>query len=531
VLVGIGVLSRYRYFNYCLHDDAFISFRYARNLVRGDGLVMNPGERVEGVTNFLWTLLAAPIFVLELDPAQVAQIAGAILSLLLVLALFLYGERRIGRGWHSLIAPTFLVGNMAFVMESLSGLETMAFTLVLFATFVAFLEERRASRLRPGLWAALCAAATLLRPEGMLLFGVLFAWSVWGVLRGEPVRKLTRAALLFTLLVLPLFVWRYLYYDSWLPNTFYTKVGYTLAQVERGWRYTVYAFAFGMTRPFLIAAAALTLLALLPLRAIVLRLARLETPRAAGSETRLFPARPRAEALALALLLSATYVLYVTVVGGDYEPTLRFYMPVLPLLYLLFQEAMRGVTAVAGSSRRRRAIGTAIALLGFASTFVASEERFLKMLNRRGWPYTRMEHHRELRFVGEWLRYNTRPRSLIAVSSIGALPYFAERPIVDMMGLTDAHIGRRRMEQMGQGAAGHEKGDGAYVLARRPDVILFDKGHLFDHEASLEEVLSGARGVSELEIAQNREFLQRYDLRRIATPAGVLHYFVIREAR
>jgi hypothetical protein len=269
----------------------------------------------------------------------------------------------------------------------------------------------------------------------------------------------------------------------------------------------------------------------LPLRAIVLRLARLETPRAAGSETRLFPARPRAEALALALLLSATYVLYVTVVGGDYEPTLRFYMPVLPLLYLLFQEAMRGVTAVAGSSRRRRAIGTAIALLGFASTFVASEERFLKMLNRRGWPYTRMEHHRELRFVGEWLRYNTRPRSLIAVSSIGALPYFAERPIVDMMGLTDAHIGRRRMEQMGQGAAGHEKGDGAYVLARRPDVILFDKGHLFDHEASLEEVLSGARGVSELEIAQNREFLQRYDLRRIATPAGVLHYFVIREAR
>jgi tetratricopeptide (TPR) repeat protein len=35
-----------------LIDDAFISFRYARNL----GLVFNPGERVEGYTNLLWVL-------------------------------------------------------------------------------------------------------------------------------------------------------------------------------------------------------------------------------------------------------------------------------------------------------------------------------------------------------------------------------------------------------------------------------------------------------------------------------------------
>src|SRR5215475_11087437 len=40
-----------------LSDDGFISFRYAANLVRGDGLVYNAGERVEGYTNLLWTLL------------------------------------------------------------------------------------------------------------------------------------------------------------------------------------------------------------------------------------------------------------------------------------------------------------------------------------------------------------------------------------------------------------------------------------------------------------------------------------------
>ena len=40
-------------------DDAYISFRYAKNLAEGNGLVYNIGQRVEGYTNFLWTLLIA----------------------------------------------------------------------------------------------------------------------------------------------------------------------------------------------------------------------------------------------------------------------------------------------------------------------------------------------------------------------------------------------------------------------------------------------------------------------------------------
>ena len=43
-------------------DDAFISFRYVRNLLDGHGLVFNPGEYVEGYTNFLWVLELAAIW-------------------------------------------------------------------------------------------------------------------------------------------------------------------------------------------------------------------------------------------------------------------------------------------------------------------------------------------------------------------------------------------------------------------------------------------------------------------------------------
>ena len=42
-------------------DDAFITFRYARNLLNGAGFVYNPGEQVLGTTTPLYTLLMAAL--------------------------------------------------------------------------------------------------------------------------------------------------------------------------------------------------------------------------------------------------------------------------------------------------------------------------------------------------------------------------------------------------------------------------------------------------------------------------------------
>ena len=64
-----------------LTDDAFISFRYARNLAEGHGLVFNPGfARVEGYTNLLWVLLLAPFARLGLDLVIPAAVLGALAS-------------------------------------------------------------------------------------------------------------------------------------------------------------------------------------------------------------------------------------------------------------------------------------------------------------------------------------------------------------------------------------------------------------------------------------------------------------------
>ena len=62
-------------------DDAYISFRYAQNAIRGYGLVFNPGERVEGFTNFLWTAMTIPLEGAHVDVGRASMLIGALFGL------------------------------------------------------------------------------------------------------------------------------------------------------------------------------------------------------------------------------------------------------------------------------------------------------------------------------------------------------------------------------------------------------------------------------------------------------------------
>ena len=55
-LACVGIYLAHAAATAFLQDDAFIFLRYAQNWVAGDGLVWNPGERVEGYTSLLLNL-------------------------------------------------------------------------------------------------------------------------------------------------------------------------------------------------------------------------------------------------------------------------------------------------------------------------------------------------------------------------------------------------------------------------------------------------------------------------------------------
>ncbi len=126
-----------------LGDDGFISFRYARHLAEGQGLVWNAGERVEGYTNFLWVVLMAGALRLGLRPEVVANVLGIASGTALLVALLVFAARR--AGWRNPIvwlAPLTLATSRSFTAWCTGGLETQLFTLLVFLASVAFLRER-----------------------------------------------------------------------------------------------------------------------------------------------------------------------------------------------------------------------------------------------------------------------------------------------------------------------------------------------------------------------------------------------------
>ena len=307
-LVLLGWFSSVAWF---LTDDAFISFRYARNLLEGHGLVFNPGEYVEGYSNFLWVLELAAIWGLSgVAPERVAPwlsvafTAGTIAAMLWWITRLPSLSHRGLVGWMAL---GLVCSSATFaVWTSGGGLETRQFTffVVLAVMCLSLYRDSRRGLLVVSLS---LAAAALTRPEGPLLAALCFGWFViqrtadTGRLNLDW-RRLICLAAPFVVLVGTHFLWRYAYYGEWLPNTYYAK--HVRPWYESGFRY-------------LWAAALETgLYLLIPLAAVAMR----NCWRAS-----------RDGIWALALLLVGVHMAYVMRIGGDhfeYRP-LDFYWPLL----------------------------------------------------------------------------------------------------------------------------------------------------------------------------------------------------------
>ncbi len=195
-------------------DDAYITFRYARNLADGLGLVYNPGEWVLGTTAPLWAAILAAGYRLGLTdlPWLATVISGlcdaGTAALLVVFA------RRIG--WPPLGAA---LAGLAWALNPMSigfatgGMETSLFVLVSLTTLWL-----AASRRYLPVAAALAAVATLVRPEGALLAAVVIAWT-FVVQRRELVRTLVAAGAPIAAVGLALFA----RYGSPLPHSMAAK--------------------------------------------------------------------------------------------------------------------------------------------------------------------------------------------------------------------------------------------------------------------------------------------------------------------
>jgi hypothetical protein len=463
-------------------DDAFISFRYARNCTEGHGLVFNPGERVEGYTNFLWVVLLALGIKLGVTPEWASRLLGLAAAAGTIAVVAQCAARRMSPV-PAMIAPVLLALHPALSVWATGGLETALFGFLVTWGACRVVDEMDGAGVTLAS-AVIVALAALTRPEGAAVGVVLSAVIV--LLGGRSSAGRRRWAVwtaAFIAVWAPYFLWRWSFYGRLLPNTFYAKVDLGGAQIARG---LAYAHEFGKVTGYW----------LLPLL---------------GGLVYARPVRPVVVLGSLVAVFSA-YTIYV---GGDGLPMYRFFVPVLGPLMILAALGCEGWWSRFGHGKVLVGVGAVV----FAAAAASLRPHFAG----RDFEYVRQD-IREVdawRKIGLWFKDHAVPGASLAVLPAGAMPYYSQFPTLDLLGLNDVTIAHTAVA-MGRGQAGHEKFNLGYVLSRAPTYIVVG---VYGLRAGAPRVAVDPYYPIEFALLRSPEFQAHYRPVVAETPDGFFTFF------
>jgi len=401
-------------FNF-INDDAFISFRYADNLQRHGELVFNLGERVEGYTNFLWTILMAGVMALGQEPVFWSKALGILFGLGSLGVLARFSGRLSGRSLWDLLPALLLAIAPAYACWSTGGLETQLFTFLTTLAWTEYLLEREKRYPLSGLLFALSAMA---RPEGMLFFGLTGLHRLIELIiqRRWPERRDWIWGVGFLSLFGPYYAWRWIYYGWPFPNTYYVKTG-----ARSFWKPGFnYFWSWVSAHQLWILPGLLVVRPRLP----------------AGKEGRL---------LSLLLLYLLALCFHVIRVGGDFMALHRFFVPIMPALALLAAQGIRGLVErfqETGLSRLRLSLAALLLSLLLGAHIVRVDREALKVgsqggVDSIGWLNLFAE---QCSAIGRWLGEHAEADSSIAITAAGIIPYYSRLYTVDILALNDEYL-------------------------------------------------------------------------------------------
>ncbi|MCA9001101.1 MAG: hypothetical protein KDB61_04195 [Planctomycetes bacterium] len=411
-------------------DDDYICFRYARNLLEGNGLVYNVGERFEGFTTPLWVFLHAGWQALGGSSPALSVWAGIGAFVACCAGLALHAKRADRLPWAALV----LAAAPAMAWHSVAGLGTVPLAMCL---VFAYLSHRRAEDESKPAWGAAIwlGLACGLRQE-CALFALPFLYSQWRAgWRGTGLVPLT--------VLVGWTLFRLAYYASLLPTTYHAKKLGLLTDWGYGWRYFLEASAnFG-----------LPLLLLLAVR-FGFRGAQGKAPGARM-------------AAALGLLLHCVYVIHV---GGDFMVLSRFFVPIVPLLLVMAFESLHDRPKLA------LALGLTLALGMQWNQVIDTRDvgprkearatkRMMQLANKERW----------LR-LGEHFKETVPNSSSVAISPIGAFGWTSGLRIVDILGLTNGSAQGVQPELDLVKVKGHHKTNYAWILDQDPEYMILGNG-------------------------------------------------------
>ncbi|MEZ5289938.1 MAG: hypothetical protein R2745_02555 [Vicinamibacterales bacterium] len=422
-------------------DDAYISFRYARNLVTGRGYAFNPGDPVEGATNLLWTLMMAVPIGLGLPEDLTAAALGLAFGLLAAAQAWQLA-RALGAGeWAAFLGLATLGLCPDFWLTTTNGLAGGLYAALLTRTLLATVAGAAPAAI--GVWATLLFAT---RPDavGLLpLLGIyLAAVPAQGSRTGPgPAERLMAFAAVCAAGIGTLTLWRYVYFGAALPNSVAAKSVFGLMSPTHAptawWRGLQLIRPSG---PFEVLSLNLKSGVRYVLDFVVATL-----PLSAGAALAVLLRPRRAGVWLLAAAIAAETAVAVTN-GGDWMPGHRLLAPHLPVMAALLAVAVQALAdrleSWMPSARRTARLAGGVGLVaGIAVMGVRNQPRD----NTGGWrttPAIAVSAPASCyASMGRVFEAALPPEAVAASLVAGVFGYELQGHVVhDMLGLTDRYL-------------------------------------------------------------------------------------------
>lgn len=419
-----------------IQDDAYISYRYVANFLNGHGLVYNIGERVEGFTNFGWTIYMILLGAIGLSYIFFSQLTGALFGGGLIVLTYLIAEQIIGEKNRLFVyLPVYLVGaTISLAYWAPAGLETAAFAFFALWSFYLYLK-------RSWLLVFTLVMAVWMRPEGAVVTGLLI------IIDAIEYRRLPRfvlacagMALVFSL---PFVIFKIVYYGSIFPNPFYAKTGLNLEYISSGFEYLSRFFTHYSV---LAGGLALALLFLL-------------FGKLSSNSRCLF-------------YFVILYLAYIVLIGGDVLKAHRFFLPLFgPLAVIAALALFKLLERLVPRTRMLVLIVVGAAML--VTTYL-QPKKFVYDYN-----YLEKKFTTKMAKLADRLQESDQSDFSVALATIGIFGYrLLGHDIIDMVGLTDSTVARHNDPPIeGMSTTWKERNhNSSYLLERGPDYIMFSTG-------------------------------------------------------
>ena len=415
----ILLLFQLLFWNFTI-DDAFISFRYAKNLFLNQEIAFNIGETpVEGYSNFLWVMWMTLSFVFNIETVFFSKISGLLFCHLSVTVLYKLVFRISKSKDLSCLIVLFYVITPNIALWAIGGLETSLFSLFLFVSIYFFIldisvRKNHIIKLSPFSFTLL----SLTRHEGAILFALTLTFFTYILIKSNEININRRFLLLFcyggTFLITyaPYFLWRIVYYKNILPHTFVAK--------QTGFELLLFFERLIFYLPLIII--------LLPTFSIIVFYCSKRSNFRIRNVNRQY--------IILITLTLSIILLFLT----SWMPGYRFTVPIIPLVYLLLPKPLNFLLTTYRNKFRLRILSknftfitiTIICILNFSQIFT-----FYPFVDIYG---TGIKECNTV--LGKWINENSSENESLAVWDAGVIPFYSNIRTIDIYpdSLQDLHL-------------------------------------------------------------------------------------------